>query len=59
MIYNKKLSVAPLTTHIELKNVPKSLKMVNLKKKIVTLNNFYIKYFKIKPRIAVLGLNPP
>ena len=46
MIYNKKLSVAPLTTHIELKNVPKSLKMVNLKKKIVTLNNFYIKYFK-------------
>ena len=58
MIYNKKLSVAPLTTHIELKNVPKSLKMVNLKKKIVTLNNFYIKYFKIKPRIAVLGLNP-
>ena len=32
--------------------------MVNLKKKIVTLNNFYIKYFKIKPRIAVLGLNP-
>ncbi len=58
MIYNKKLSVVPLTTHIELKNVPKSLKKVNLKKKIVTLNNFYIKYFKIKPRIAVLGLNP-
>ena len=31
--FNKKLSVAPLTTHIELKNVPKSLKNGEFKKK--------------------------
>ncbi len=58
LIYNKKCSVAPLTTHIKLKNVSKSLKKEILKKKLITLNNFYFKYFKIKPKIAVLGLNP-
>ena len=58
LIYNKKCSVAPLTTHIKLKNVSKSLKKEIIKKKIITLNNFYFKYFKIKPKIAVLGLNP-
>ncbi len=58
LIYNKKCSVAPLTTHIKLKNVSKSLKKEIITKKIITLNNFYFKYFKIKPKIAVLGLNP-
>ena len=33
LIYNKKCSVAPLTTHIKLKNVSKSLKKEILKKK--------------------------
>ena len=58
LIYNKKCSVAPLTTHIKLKDVSKSLKKEIIKKKLITLNNFYFKYFKIKPKIAILGLNP-
>ncbi len=58
IIYNKKLSVAPLTTHIKLSNVSRNIKKNLLIKKIKTLNKCYFKYFKKKPRIAVLGLNP-
>ncbi len=58
IIYNKKLSVVPLTTHIQVKNIHKFIKKDLLFKKIKTLNNYYFKYFKQKPRIAVLGLNP-
>ncbi len=58
MIYNKHLSVVPLTTHIRIRNISKFIKKDIIKKKLKTLNNFYLKYFKKKPRIAVLGLNP-
>ncbi len=58
MIYNKKLSVVPLTTHIKLKNVSKNIKKNLIINKIQTLNKYYYKYFKKNPRIAVLGLNP-
>ena len=58
MIYNKHLSVVPLTTHIRIRSISKFIKKDIIKKKLKTLNNFYLKYFKKKPRIAVLGLNP-
>ena len=58
IIYNKMLSVAPLTTHIKIKNVSKYIKKEFLIKKIMTLNKYYRIYFKKNPRIAVLGLNP-
>jgi len=58
MIYNKKLSVVPLTTHIEIKNVTKKIKLDLIKTKILTLNKSYFKLFKKKPKIAILGLNP-
>ncbi len=58
IIYNRELSVVPLTTHIKVKNISKYIKKDLLFKKIRTLNNYYLKYFKRKPRIAVLGLNP-
>ena len=58
MIYNKKLSVVPLTTHVKIKDVSKHLKRDFIIKKIKTLNKCYFKYFKKKPRIAVLGSNP-
>ena len=58
IIYNKKLSVAPLTTHIKLNSVSRNIKKNLLIKKIKTLNKCYLRYFKKKPRIAVLGLNP-
>ena len=58
IIYNKSLSVVPLTTHINLRKVPKIIKKNLIITKIRTLNNFYRKYFKVKPKIAILGLNP-
>ena len=58
MIYNKRLSVVPLTTHIKIKNISKLLNKEIIKKKIKTLNDFFLKYFKFRPKIAVLGLNP-
>ena len=58
MIYNKKLSVVPLTTHLDIKDVTKKIKKDLIIKKILTLNNSYRKLFKQKPRLAVLGLNP-
>ena len=58
LIFNKKLSVTPITTHIKLKRVSKSLSKKKIIDKIITINNFYLKNFKFKPKIAILGLNP-
>ena len=58
MIFNEKLSVVPITTHIKLKDVPKKLNKKMIINKINILNNYYFKYFKLKPNIGVLGLNP-
>ena len=58
LIFNEKLSVSPITTHLPLKNVHKNIS----KKKIIThiklINKFYKKKFNRKPKIAVTGLNP-
>ena len=58
LIFNKSLAVSPITTHIKLSKVPKNISKEKIIKKIITINNFYIKVLKIKPRIGVLGLNP-
>ena len=58
LIYNKKLSVVPVTTHIRVKDISKKIKKNLLLGKIKTLQKYYQKYFKKSPRIAVLGLNP-
>ena len=58
LIYNKKLSVSPLTTHIPLSLVSRKLKKMAIVNKVKTINSFYKKYFNKKPKIAILGLNP-
>jgi 4-hydroxythreonine-4-phosphate dehydrogenase len=58
LIHNKNLSVVPLTTHIEVKKITGKINSSLIKKKIITLNKFYFKLFKKKPKIALLGLNP-
>jgi 4-hydroxy-L-threonine phosphate dehydrogenase PdxA len=58
MIHNKELSVVPLTTHVEIKNVTSKITFNLVKDKIITLDNFYFKLFKKRARIAILGLNP-
>jgi len=58
LIYNKKLSVCPLTTHLPLKKVTKFISRKNIFEKVNLIKSFYKKYRSINPRIAVLGLNP-
>ncbi len=58
LIYNKKLSVSPLTTHIPLDQVSKKINKLKIIKKVKIIYNFYKKIFNINPNIAVLGLNP-
>ncbi len=58
LIYNKKLSVCPITTHLPLKLVSKKITKKKIKEKIIIINDFYKKFLKFKPRIAVIGLNP-
>ena len=58
LIFNKKLSVCPVTTHIDLKQVSPNLKMNTLIKKIIKIDNWYKSTLRKKPKIAVLGMNP-
>tara|TARA_B100000575_G_C23086492_1_gene626182 strand:+ start:532 stop:1497 length:966 start_codon:yes stop_codon:yes gene_type:complete len=58
LISNKQLSVSPITTHIDIKDVSKKITKNLIIKKIKTIDNFFKTKFKIKPKIAVLGLNP-
>ncbi len=58
LIYNKKLSVSPITTHLPLKEVHKHLSKQKIIKQVELINTFYLKKFKRKPSIAVTGLNP-
>ena len=58
LIFNKKLSVCPVTTHMPLKMVSKKITKKDLKDKVILIHNFYTKYMNKKPRIGVLGLNP-
>ena len=58
LIYNKKLSVCPVTTHLPLKYVSKKINRSSIIEKIELINSFYISVLKKKPKIAILGLNP-
>ncbi len=58
LIYNQKISVSPITTHMPIKNVAKSLSKKKICSNILKISKFYKKLLKKKVRIAVLGLNP-
>ncbi len=58
LIYNKKLSVCPITTHLPLKKVSNKINKKNIKEQVYLINDFYIKKIGFKPRIGILGLNP-
>ena len=58
LIYNKKLSVCPITTHLPIKLVSQKIKRKNISDKVFLINNFYLKKFGFKPKMAILGLNP-
>jgi 4-hydroxythreonine-4-phosphate dehydrogenase len=58
LIHNKKLSVVPLTTHINIRNVSKKINISLIMKKMDTLKKNFKKLFNKKPKIGILGLNP-
>ena len=58
LIYNKNLSVCPITTHLPLKAVSRNITKKLITEKVIIIHNFYKNIIKKKPKIAVLGLNP-
>ncbi len=58
LIFNRRLSVCPLTTHIPIKNISKFINKKNICEKVFLINSFYKNYLGKKPNIGVLGLNP-
>ncbi len=58
LIYNKNLSVSPITTHLPLKHVSKNIRKNLILEKVKLINNFFNKNLKKKPNIAITGLNP-
>jgi len=58
LIFNNKLSVSPITTHLALKDVNKNISIKKICKNVVIINNFFEQNFKKKPKIAITGLNP-
>ena len=58
LIYNKNLSVSPITTHLPLKFVSKKISKNSIIQKINLINHFFKNTLKKKPTIGVLGINP-
>ena len=58
LIKSDKLSVCPVTTHINIKNISKNINKQKIINKVKTIDKFFKNNFKKKPKIAILGLNP-
>jgi len=58
LIFNKNLSVSPITTHLALKDVHKHISKQRIYTHIKLITEFYKKNFKYRPKIAITGLNP-
>ena len=58
LIFNKKLSVSPITTHLALKDVNKHITKQKIYTQVKLISEFYETVLKKKPRIAVTGINP-
>ena len=58
LIYNKDLAVCPITTHLPLKFVTKKINKKVILDKVPLINNFYKNKFGLKPKIAIVGINP-
>ena len=58
LIKSKKLSVSPITTHIDIREISKNISKIKIENKVITIVNWFKNHLKIKPKIAILGLNP-
>jgi 4-hydroxythreonine-4-phosphate dehydrogenase len=58
IIYNKDLSVCPVTTHIPIKYVRKKIDKLEIINKVKLIDYFWKEKFNKKVKIGVTGLNP-
>lgn len=58
LITNNSLSVCPITTHIDINQITQKIQPKLIEKKIDTINNWFKKKYRRKPKIGLLGLNP-
>ena len=58
IIYNKNLSVCPLTTHLPIKHVSKKINKVEIFSKVKLIKKFWKKKFNKQVKIGITGLNP-
>lgn len=58
LIFNKRFSVSPITTHINVKKISNKLTKKIIVNKIVTINKWFKKQYLRKPKIGITGLNP-
>jgi 4-hydroxythreonine-4-phosphate dehydrogenase len=58
IIYNKNLSVCPLTTHLPIKYVNKKINKLEIISKVELIDNFWKREFGKQVKIGVTGLNP-
>ena len=58
LIKNRNLSVCPITTHINVKEISKKIKKKIIINKIKTINKWFKKTYNFNPKIGVTGLNP-
>ena len=58
IIYNKNLSVCPLTTHLPIKYVSKKISKLEITNKVKLINKFWKEKFSKQVKIGITGLNP-
>ncbi len=58
LLRNNKISISPITTHIDIKQIHKNINSKLIIKKVRTIDKWFKKENKKKPKIAILGLNP-
>ena len=58
LIYNKNISVSPITTHLPLSKVSRNITKKKIINNVSKIKNFYKLRLRVNPNIAILGLNP-
>ena len=58
LIYNKLISVLPITTHLPINKINKAISKNSIISKTIIANGFFKKNLSKNPRFAICGLNP-
>ena len=58
LIKNKRLSVVPITTHVDVRHISRKISSIKIINKTKTAERWFKKYLNKKPKIGMLGLNP-